>query len=106
MPRWLLTQWANPNGIDALVTNCKEGLKKIPFVKIKHCYKKANKCADNLARRGAFLEQDFIVFIYPPTEVEPIINLDAVGTMYDHFVSSSIEVGQFVNEISFLPKIK
>ena len=38
------------------------------------------------------LEQDFIVFIHPPTEVELLINLDVVGTMYDRFVSSVLEV--------------
>lgn len=57
-----------------------------------HCIKEANKCANNLARRGALLDQDFFVFIHPPPEVELLIRLDAMGTMYDHFVSSSLEV--------------
>ena len=80
------------NCLGALMANCKEGLKEIPYDKVLHCFKEANKCADNLARRGAMLEQDFIVFIHPPTEVELLINLDVVGTMYDRFVSSALEV--------------
>ena len=72
--------------------NCKEGLKEIPYVKVMHCFREANKCTNNLARRGAILEQDFIVFIHPPTEVELLVNLGAVGTMYDRFVSSVLEV--------------
>ncbi|XP_075649824.1 uncharacterized protein LOC142620320 [Castanea sativa] len=51
---------SNPNSLDALVVDCKEGLKNIPFLRIKHYYKEANKCTDNLARRGALLGQDFI----------------------------------------------
>ena len=45
----------HPNGIDVLVANCRKFLKDIPLVRIKHCYKEANKCADALARRGALL---------------------------------------------------
>ena len=46
----------NLNNLDALVADCKEGLKKIPFVRLKHCFREANKCADNLTRRGALLD--------------------------------------------------
>ena len=45
----------HPNGIDVLVVDCRKFLKDIPLVRIKHCYKEANKCADALARRGALL---------------------------------------------------
>ena len=37
------------------MSDCKAGLKEIPMVKIQHCYREANKCANTLARRGAFL---------------------------------------------------
>ena len=57
----------NPNGIDVLVTDCRESMKAIPCVRIQHCYKEANKCADTLARRGALLSQDFSIFLeHPP----------------------------------------
>ena len=55
------------NGIDVLVDDCREGLKEIPMVRIQHCYKEANKCADALARRGALMDQDFTIFFYSPT---------------------------------------
>lgn len=56
---------SNFNSLDMLVADCKEGLKKIPNVKLMHYFKEGNKCADNLARRGALLDQDFVVFIHP-----------------------------------------
>ncbi|KAM3713747.1 hypothetical protein ACJW31_01G279800 [Castanea mollissima] len=43
----------NPNGLDVLVTDCRESMKAIPYVRIQHCYREANKCADALAGRGA-----------------------------------------------------
>ena len=82
---------SNLNSLDALVDDCKEGLKQIPNVKIMHCFREGNKCANNLARQGALLDQDFVVFIHPPPEVELLIRLDTVGILYDRFVSSSIE---------------
>lgn len=55
----------NPNGIDVMVADCREGLKEIPQVRIQHCYREANKCTDALARRGALLAQDFSIFMDP-----------------------------------------
>ena len=38
----------NPNGIDVLVAHCRNSLRAIPLVRIHHCYREANKCADAL----------------------------------------------------------
>lgn len=56
-----------------------------------HYYKKANKFADALARRGALLAQDFSIFIQPLDDVALLLSLDSVGTLYDHLVPSSLE---------------
>ena len=48
----LKKEGGNPNRNDVIVANCREGLKKIPLVRILHCYREANKCADALARLG------------------------------------------------------
>ena len=55
----------NPNGNNNLVADCREGLARIPKVKIQHCYREANKCVDALARRGALLPCNFLVLILP-----------------------------------------
>ena len=77
----------HPNGIDVLVADCRKFLKDIPLVRIKHCYRKANKCVDALARRGALLSQDFIIFLNPPSDVALLLSLDLVGMMYDRIVT-------------------
>ena len=83
----------NPNGIDVLVTDCRESLKAIPCIRIQHCYREANKCADALARRGALLSQDFSILIDPPPDVAFLLSLDSARALYDRFVPSVLEAG-------------
>ena len=79
------------NSTNVIVSDCKEGLKKIPFVRINYCFREANKYANALARRGALLPIDFFIYIHPPLDVVMLLNLDASGTLYDHFVTSALE---------------
>ena len=55
------------NGLDAILGDCKVGLRDIIMVKIQNCYREANKCANSLARRGALLPQDFCSFSGTPS---------------------------------------
>ena len=80
------------NGIDVLVADCREGLNQIPLVRIQHCYREANKCADALVRRGAIMDQDFTIFMDPPFDVVFLLRLDSAGTLFDRFVASGSEV--------------
>ena len=75
------------NCIDALVSDCKTELENIPGVQINHCYCEANKCAGALARRGAMLSQDFVIFLDPPADVSLLLSLDSAGVAYDRFVA-------------------
>ena len=52
-------------GNDVILADCKECLKRILRVKIQHCFRKANKCANALPRIGTLLSQDFIVLSTP-----------------------------------------
>ena len=38
------------NSTNVIVFDCREGLKKIPFVRINHYFRQANKCANVLVR--------------------------------------------------------
>ena len=73
----------NQNNIDALVRDYKSSLREIPLVQIQHYYRKANKCVDTLARRGALLSQDFVVFLNPPANVAFVLSLDSAGMIYE-----------------------
>ena len=56
------------------------------MVQVQHCYREANICADALARRGALLPQDFVVFLDPPMEVSLLLSLDSAGVAYDRCI--------------------
>ena len=77
----------NQNGLDAILGDCKAGLKDIPMVKIQHCYREANKCANALARRGTLLPQDFVAFLEPSADVSLLLSLDATGVAFDQIVN-------------------
>lgn len=46
----------------SLILDCRTFINQIPQAKIKHCFHKANKCADSLARILLDLNQDFMFF--------------------------------------------
>ena len=73
--------------MDAILGDCKAGLKDIPMVKIQHCYREANKCANALARRGTLLPQDFVAFLEPSADVSLLLSLDATGVAFDQIVN-------------------
>nr|POE84745.1 putative ribonuclease h protein [Quercus suber] len=53
------------NGNEVIIADCREGLKKISRVRVQHCFREANMCANALVRKGAFLSQDFVIFHSP-----------------------------------------
>lgn len=79
----------NQNGLNAILGDCRAGLRDILVVKIQHCYGEANKCADALASRGALLSQDFVVFLEPPTDFSLLLSLDTAGVAFDQIVNVS-----------------
>jgi len=70
------------------VSDYKSGLREIPMVQIQCCYREANKYTNTLARRGALLPQDFVVFLEPPADVAFLLSLDFAGMVYEHSVTA------------------
>ena len=56
---------SQPNSNDVIVAECREGLKKIPRVRVLHCYREANKCANALTCKGALLPKILLFFLFP-----------------------------------------
>lgn len=73
---------------DTILADFKEGMKRIPLIKIQHHYRKANKCADAPAQRGVNLTQEFVIFVEPPADVKFLLNLDITRVMVNHSVPS------------------
>ena len=50
---------------------------------MEYAFWEANKCADALARRGCSLQEDFVVFDFPPyTDITSYVNSDTDGLNY------------------------
>lgn len=60
----------------SLIMNCRTLAGLIPQVKICHCFREANKCADALARKGPSIQQDFIVFYSLPVDIAMLLFSD------------------------------
>ena len=63
--------------MDAILGDCKARLRDIP---------------DTLARRGALLSQDFVIFLEPPSDVSLLLSLDAIRAAFDRSVSDPVVV--------------
>ena len=71
---------SNTNGdLFGLVDDCKDLLKQLPQVRMLHCYREANACADTLARLGAVSDGGDSYFVTPPHNVIPFLNFDYLG---------------------------
>ena len=48
-----------------IIEDCRYLISMIPQIRIKHCYREANGCANYLVRMGTDLDQSFIVLDNP-----------------------------------------
>ena len=56
-----------------LVDDCKILMNRIPRWKLKHCFREANACADQLARMALHLQQPFVLLDTPLVEVSSLL---------------------------------
>nr|POE90531.1 putative ribonuclease h protein [Quercus suber] len=76
----ILSGNSNTNGdLSGLVDDCRDLLLQLPQVRMLHCYREANSCADALARLGAAGDGGDSYFVTPPHSVIPLLNFDFLG---------------------------
>lgn len=71
-------QYCN-RSISSLLEDCRKMIYEIPQFRVKHCYREANSCADFMARKGTFQDQNFIVFENPPEDMAGVVENDLSG---------------------------
>ena len=72
------SQYSN-NAVAPLLEDCRYLVSKIPQVRINHCYREANRCADKLARKGANQSLNFILYENPPVDLCEVVEMDCTG---------------------------
>ena len=51
----------------------------VPYTKVKHVFREANKCADALARKGCHAYEEFVIFDGPPfVDVFAVVYADEI----------------------------
>ena len=60
------------NVMSPILDDCRQLVTQFHWIRLKHCYREANRCADALARRGAEQDIDFLSFLSP---LEDILNV-------------------------------
>ena len=73
-----------------IVDDCRQLISQIPQVRIGHCFREANSCADFLARIGSFQNRDFILYNDPPVDLKELLSSDSVGLYCNILVSDPL----------------
>ncbi|KAK9988172.1 hypothetical protein SO802_028411 [Lithocarpus litseifolius] len=69
--------------VSPLMEDCRLLVSRIPHIRIRHCYREANRCADGLARLGGLQATDFVMFMCPPMDLVKLLESDFNG-LYLH----------------------
>ena len=74
----------------SLMEDCRQLASQIPQVSFRHAYREANMCADQLAKLGASMENDFAVFPCPPVRIVPFVEADCRGQFVNRLCPVSV----------------
>ncbi|KAL0000009.1 hypothetical protein SO802_019611 [Lithocarpus litseifolius] len=83
----------NSNYVNILVSpildDCRQLISNFSQVRIRHCYREANQCADKLARMGSSHNLDFAIFDNPPLDVLAVYEDDFNGVFVNRLCPES-----------------
>ena len=65
--------------LSGLVDDCRELLLRLPHIKLSHCFREANFCADVLAKLGSASADLATVFVLPPFVILQPLYDDMMG---------------------------
>jgi ribonuclease HI len=78
----LLTEHASLyHAYAVLIQDIKDLLQTRNF-SLHHCLREGNQCADLLAKLGANSNEDYVKHASPPSDLVPLIKIDATGTLF------------------------
>ena len=70
-----------------LLEDCRHLISQIGQVRISHCFREANSCADFLARLGSHQDSSFVLFHDPPVGLLDLLSLDGAGLSHSRVCS-------------------
>ena len=73
-----------------LISDYRYLMEQMPRVKIRHCFREANQCADFLAKKGAAQDHDFRIYNDPPVDMSMLLYYDSIGMYFDRLYLNSL----------------
>ena len=73
----------------SLVANCRLLISQIPQIKVSHCYREANACADALARIGSLQDSNLLYYDSPPSNLLEFYLADLYALFHFRFCPDS-----------------
>ena len=90
---------ANPNYVNNIVSpildDCRQLISSLIQVRSRHCYRKANNCADKLAKMGSSHNLDFAIFDNPPMDLLSVYEDDLNGMYFNRLCLDTSALFQF-----------
>ncbi|KAL0005366.1 hypothetical protein SO802_012927 [Lithocarpus litseifolius] len=80
---WITNSSSSNLNLSPLIVDCRTLLSRIPQVKLNHCYREANQCADALAKKGSVYQQDFMIFDSPPVDISMLLYYDSISMYFE-----------------------
>ena len=78
------------NSFSPLLMDCRLLLRNFPQSRVSHVFRKANFCANAMAKRGVSQVEDFVVFDNPPSnDVNSFVNSDMYGLCYGRLTTAT-----------------
>ena len=71
------------NGISPILDDCRLLMTRFSRLRVKHCYREANKVADNLARMKISNNPELIYFQSPPMDTVSVFENDFRGMYFN-----------------------
>ena len=88
----LLSQDVHTNGeFSSLIDDCRNLMKNIHQIRLKQCFREANRCVDALAKFGTTMEEDFIVFKSSPVFILNLLHYDKMGLTQDRLCNIVVD---------------
>ena len=75
--------------VSPLFDDCRHLASRIPRLHIRHTYRKANKCADRLAKLGLHQSLDFVIHTSPPMDIIASYEADCQGLFVNRLCPDS-----------------
>ena len=68
--------------ISPILDDCRQLITRFQNVRIKHCFRQVNQCADDLARMSFSLNADSLIFDSPPVDIIDVFEGDLSGRSF------------------------